>query len=158
LNREFRLTPPESGRGLSCDANGAFIGNVPLLRRSWNDHWEPRDGEQLSELIGTRFGLPIDMSSKMGGLNAISRALDEGNLKAYPFFAAHMTFQSIWDAGREGLGSPALPNYFPLILMKLGRRNDVMKYVEQRLRNVRDKKFADDYRAYVAELLKLVPA
>lgn len=78
--REFRLSPPGGGRGLSCDASGAFIGNVPLLKRSGNDQWEPRDCEQLSKLIGAEFGLPIDMSLKMGGLNAISRALNEGNI------------------------------------------------------------------------------
>ncbi len=78
--------------------------------------------------------------------------------KAYPFFSDHMSFQSIWDAARHGMGSPALPNYFPLILMKVGRRSDVMRYVDERLRDVKDEKFAADYRAYVQELLKLVPA
>jgi hypothetical protein len=78
--------------------------------------------------------------------------------KAYPFFAGHMTFQNIWDAGRQGMGSPALPDYIPLILMKLGRREDVTKYVDQRLKKIPNEKFASDYRAYVDELLKLVPA
>jgi hypothetical protein len=83
LNREFRLAPPGSGRGLSCDANGAFIGAIPLLKRSGDDgpgHWEPRDCVGLSQQLGREFGLPIDMSSKMGGLNAISSALNRGDL------------------------------------------------------------------------------
>ncbi len=71
---EFRLSPPGSGQGTSCDAQGAFVGGIPLLKRSHGnsrDHWEPRDCAQLSKQIGADFGLPIDMSSKVGGLNAI---------------------------------------------------------------------------------------
>ena len=30
---EFHLSPPGTGRGLSCDANGAFVGNIPPLKR-----------------------------------------------------------------------------------------------------------------------------
>ena len=81
MDREFRLAPAGSGRGVSCDANGAFVGGIPLLKRSeaGND-WEPRDCVELSEQIAMNFGLPIDMTAKMGGLGAISRALNEGNI------------------------------------------------------------------------------
>ncbi len=81
--REFRLSPPGGGRGISCDVNGAFVGSVPLLKRArvnGRDIWQPRECGQLSKQIGANFGLPIDMSSKMGGLNAISRALNEGDI------------------------------------------------------------------------------
>jgi len=46
LIREFRLSPSGSGRGISCDANGAFIGTIPPLKRSranGKDDWEPGD-------------------------------------------------------------------------------------------------------------------
>ena len=45
--REFRLSQPGSGRGVSCDADGAFIGAVPLLKRSSVNgiqKWQPREG------------------------------------------------------------------------------------------------------------------
>ncbi len=81
--REFRLSPPSSGRGISCDENGAFIGSIPLLRRSrvnGKEVWQPGDCNQLSKQVSANYGVPIDMSSKIGGLNAISRALNEGDI------------------------------------------------------------------------------
>jgi hypothetical protein len=42
--------------------------------------WRPRECRQLSEQVGSSFGLPIDMSSKMGGLKAISNALNDGDI------------------------------------------------------------------------------
>lgn len=80
---EFRLSPPGKGRGVSCDANGAFIGSIPLLRRAkmhGRDRWEPRDCGDLSTQLGKQLGLPIDISSKAGGLKAISNALNEGDV------------------------------------------------------------------------------
>jgi len=82
LIREFRLSPPGRG-GVSCDANGAFVGCVSLLQRSHthgDQRWEPRDCEQLSHEIGSEFGLPIDLSKKAGGLKAICNALNEGDV------------------------------------------------------------------------------
>jgi hypothetical protein len=83
LIREFHLSPRESGRGVSCDADGAFIGTVPLLkrlRRNGKDAWRLRDCEQLSEQISEHYGLPIDMSSKKGGLKVIASALNQGDV------------------------------------------------------------------------------
>ena len=80
---EFRLSPPGRGRGLSCDANGAFIGTIPLLNQSdaqGRDRWEPRDTQHLSEQLSSELGLPIDLSSKAGGLKAISKALNNGDI------------------------------------------------------------------------------
>ena len=79
--REFRLSPP--GRGVSCDANGAFVGCVSLLQKveiHGGDRWEPRDCELLSDEIGLEFGLPIDVSGKSCGLKAICNALNEGDV------------------------------------------------------------------------------
>lgn len=81
--REFRLSPPRSGRGVSCDTSGAYVGSVPLLKRSnmhGKDRWEPRNCEQLSKQLGSEFGLPIDLSMKAGGLKAICNALNEGDV------------------------------------------------------------------------------
>jgi hypothetical protein len=80
---EFHLSPPGTGRGMSCDANGAFIGDIPLLKRlivDGKERWEARECSELSKEIGGRFGLPIDMASKMGGVRAISNALNEGDV------------------------------------------------------------------------------
>jgi hypothetical protein len=79
---EFYLSPTGTD-GVSCGADGAFIGATPLLdrvRKNDRDEWHPRDCKELSEQIGARYGLPIDMSSKRGGLKAIANALNEGNV------------------------------------------------------------------------------
>ncbi|HUO91805.1 MAG TPA: hypothetical protein VMU22_02735 [Rhizomicrobium sp.] len=83
MPHEFHLSPPGKGRGISCDAEGAFIGAIPILKRlqmSGRDEWQPRDCDELSEEIGEHYGLPIDMSSKTGGLKAIAKALNAGNI------------------------------------------------------------------------------
>jgi len=81
--REFRLSSPQTKRGVSCDESGAFVGAVPLLNRrgkAGRARWEPRDCARLSKEIGEHFRLPIDISSKMGGLKAISKALNDGDI------------------------------------------------------------------------------
>jgi hypothetical protein len=83
LTREFRLSPPGKGLGVSCDAEGAFVGAIPILERlqkNSRDAWQLRDCEELSEQISMHYGLPIDMSSKTGGLRAIASALNEGDV------------------------------------------------------------------------------
>jgi len=78
LIREFRLSA--RGRGVSCDSDGAFVGPVPLLELSAGGRWEPRDHNQLSKQLSTGFGVPVDLSSKMGGLKEIAKALNEDDL------------------------------------------------------------------------------
>lgn len=103
--REFRLSPPGSGRGVSWDANGAFFGTTPLLKQSsGKDRWEPRDCNDLSEQIGKQFGLPIDFSSKAGGLKAISNALNDGNVARAQIAAVLL---GIPDAPALSKGSPS---------------------------------------------------
>ncbi len=80
---EFRLSPSGKGRGVSCDANGAFIGSIPLLKRAkihGRDRWEPHNSSDLSKQLGNQLSLPIDMSAKAGGIKAIANALNEGNV------------------------------------------------------------------------------
>jgi hypothetical protein len=82
LIREFHLSPRGKG-GISCGPDGAFIGAIPILsrlRRSGKDEWRPRDCGSLCEQVSAQYGLPIDMSRKTGGLKAIARALNEGDI------------------------------------------------------------------------------
>jgi hypothetical protein len=91
LLREFRLSP--RGRGVSCDANGAFIDSIPLLKRtreSGCDVWMPRDAGELSADLGAHYGLPIDASSKAAGLNAIARALNAGDIAHAQLVTLHL--------------------------------------------------------------------
>ncbi len=77
--REFHLSPHGNG-GVSCNAEGAFIGSIPILRRlqrNGADEWLPCDCDDLSEQMSAEYGLPIEMSAKAGGLKAIAKALNE---------------------------------------------------------------------------------
>ncbi|HEX4157604.1 MAG TPA: hypothetical protein VHY79_03950 [Rhizomicrobium sp.] len=76
--REFRLS--RRGRGVSCDSDGAFVGPVPLLKLSADGRWEPRDRAQLSKQLSSNYGVPVDLSSKVGGLRAIAKAFNEDDL------------------------------------------------------------------------------
>jgi len=81
LIREFHLSPP--GWGVSCDADGAYIGAIPILDRlhkNGKDEWHPRDCSELSEQMGAYYGLPIDMSSKTSGLKTVAKALNDGDV------------------------------------------------------------------------------
>lgn len=80
--------------------------------------------------------------------------------KAYPFFAAHATFQSILDAvrTREAWPSPACIYYVPLILIKLGRRTDIQRFVNEQVAHMKNEDVASLYERYVDVLLKFVPA
>ena len=82
LIHEFRLSPRGTG-GVFCDEGGAFVGSIPLLARTHRnakDEWRPRGYDNLSQEMSARYGVPVDMSSKEGGLAAIARALNEGNV------------------------------------------------------------------------------
>jgi hypothetical protein len=83
LIHEFQLSLLNGGQGVSCDADGAFLSTIPLLKRlrkSGKDTWQPRDCDEISIEIGAHYGPPINMSSKRGGLKAIANALNEGDI------------------------------------------------------------------------------
>ena len=80
--REFRLSPRLDG-GVFCDESGAFVGAIPMLARTrgnGKDEWRPRDCDDLAQEMSAQYGLPIDMSSKRGGLTVIAKALGEGDV------------------------------------------------------------------------------
>jgi hypothetical protein len=82
LIHEFRLSSRLNG-GVSCDEGGAFVGAIPMLARARSngkDEWRPCDCDDLSKEMTGQYGLPVDMSSKRGGLIVIAKALNEGDL------------------------------------------------------------------------------
>ena len=57
--RQFKLSSP-GDRGISCDANGAFIDDVALLKRvvaNGKEKWAPHDGNDISADLSERYGL-----------------------------------------------------------------------------------------------------
>jgi hypothetical protein len=92
LIREFHLSPRGKG-GISCDEKGAFVGAIPIVahvRRNGRDEWQPRDCDRLSKAISTQYGVPVDMSSKRGGLMAIARAFNEGDMVRAMISTVHL--------------------------------------------------------------------
>ena len=82
LIHEFRLSARGNG-GVFCDKDDAFVGAIPMLvrmRGSGKGEWRPRDCDDLSREMSAQYGLPIDMSSKRGGLAVIAKALGEGDV------------------------------------------------------------------------------
>lgn len=80
IPRKFRLST-KSEAGVQCDAEGLFLGAAPLLERDFGEAaWRPRPTDQLNRDLTKRYGLPVDFSSKLGGLTAVCRALDRGDL------------------------------------------------------------------------------
>jgi hypothetical protein len=77
--------------------------------------------------------------------------------KAYPFFEAHTSLESIIRAGRE-MPSPALAMYEPIFLVKLGRRDDVLKYVARRMRSSPEMSAALKLQEYAKVLLETMPS
>ena len=78
LLHEFRLSS-KAGVGVRCDVDGAFVGDVPLLKRVRNA-WKPRETDELSEELGEAYGLPVDVSPKRDGFAVIARALNGGDV------------------------------------------------------------------------------
>jgi hypothetical protein len=81
---------------------------------------------------------------------------------AYPFFAAHSSLETVFQAYKTGIGgagggSIAFPFFAPIILIELGQLDDLMRYVEHRVRKPGyDEARAADYREYVSMVQKIL--
>jgi hypothetical protein len=100
VGRRFGLSN-ERGTGVFCDENGLLVGGVPLLERIRSndspEQWRPRPVFDLNRDLSKRYGLPIEISSKMGSLAAIARALDRGDLVHALIATTHLQFPDLGD-------------------------------------------------------------
>ena len=96
--RHFRLSPT-GGRGVSCSADGALVGPVPPLKRatdlSGRETWVPRSATAINADLGFCYGLPVDVASRAGGLIAIARALNDGEILRAKIAALHLQFPDL---------------------------------------------------------------
>jgi len=89
---EYRLSSIRD-RGIGCDATGAFIEGIPLLKRSDNESrgaWVPRPTAELNHVLSALYGVPIDISTKMGGLSTIAQALNQDNIVIAQIATLHL--------------------------------------------------------------------
>lgn len=86
--RHYRLSA-RKGEGIWCGAEGAFVGDAPLLKRS-DGRWDARDNDELSEHLSETYGLPVDFIGKSAGLSAIARALNDGDIARAQLIGLHL--------------------------------------------------------------------
>src|SRR5580692_3319235 len=94
--RAFSLSATGDDGGISCDAQGAFAGGVPLLERanvgSAGNRWRLRSIVELNDELTARYRLPIDVTAKAGALALIANALNRGDLARAAIATVQMQF------------------------------------------------------------------
>ena len=82
------------GDGIFCGEDGLFVGDIPLLKQvhgmSNLAQWHPRPIRDLNRDLSKRYGLPIELDGKIGGLTAVARALSRGDLFHARVVALHL--------------------------------------------------------------------
>jgi hypothetical protein len=95
IGRHFGLSDAPGGN-ISCSADGVFVGEVPLLERSCCrddlQQWQPRPAYHLNRDLSKRYQLAVDINAKVGGLIAIARALNRGDLFHAQITTLHLQF------------------------------------------------------------------
>src|SRR5579863_2239078 len=119
----FRLSPAGKNAGVTCDETGANAGPVRLLKRTRSvTRWEPRPTHELNAELTTCFGLPIDVTCKLGGLAAVARALGDGKLFQAQIATLHLQFP---DPPELAKGRPSAVE--TAMLARLLRRSGLLK-------------------------------
>jgi hypothetical protein len=88
----FRLATPGSG-GVACGEEGLFVGSTALLKRTHQGdgrRWRHRPIDELNVELSERYGVPVDLSGKLGGLRAVATALDLGDIVRAQIAALHL--------------------------------------------------------------------
>ncbi|MGD1037034.1 MAG: hypothetical protein ABR878_07510 [Roseiarcus sp.] len=109
--RMFGLRP----EGVHCGRDGLFVGSVPLLRQERDsfgrEFWSVRPAEELDNELTARYGSPIDVAAKAGGLASVARALDRGDLALAGIAAVLLQFP---DPPPLEKGAPAVDDWAKL--------------------------------------------
>jgi hypothetical protein len=86
----FRLGH-QIGHGVFCDTDGLWVGEVALLERgSESASWCPRPTDDLDQDLSGCYGLPIGVKPKLRGLEAVARALSDGDLVLAQITTLHL--------------------------------------------------------------------
>jgi hypothetical protein len=94
--RAFSLSPARDSGRVSCDAQGVFVGDVPLLNRTpvgvGDVVWSVRPIAELNDELAACYRLPIDIAAKVGALALIASALNRSDLALAAIAAVQMQF------------------------------------------------------------------
>ena len=90
--RAFSLARKRGAEGVSCDADGVFVGGIALLQPpgAGNSSWCVRQLAELNKGLSARYRLPIDIASKAGALSPIAAALNRGDVAMAAIAAVQM--------------------------------------------------------------------
>jgi hypothetical protein len=110
LERSYRLTAAHRA-GVACGGDGLFVGETALLERSGEqgsaDQWRPRRLADLNSELARCYGLPVELSSRLGGLATVASALNKGDLARAQVAALHLQLPdppSLAKGARDGDG------------------------------------------------------
>jgi hypothetical protein len=95
--RTFSLTTDAGNEGVSCCANGVFVGGVPLLAREGvgaASVWNTRPIAELNEALSTRYRLPIDVSAKAAALELLANAFNRDDYAFAAIVAVQLQFSN----------------------------------------------------------------
>ncbi|HEY1983320.1 MAG TPA: hypothetical protein VGH13_24830 [Xanthobacteraceae bacterium] len=87
--RGFAVSASQSADGISCNAQGVFIGHVPLLEKAAG-RWMPRRVAELNDELTTCYRLPVEIAAKANSLSLIAHALNRGDLAMAAIAAVQM--------------------------------------------------------------------
>jgi hypothetical protein len=94
--RAFSLSASRDAERISCDGQGAFVGDVSLLQRAHvagpATTWTVRPVAELNDELTARYRLPIDVTAKAGALALIAKALNRGDVATAAIATVHMQF------------------------------------------------------------------
>jgi hypothetical protein len=89
--RAFALSPARGRDGVFADADGVFVGGIPLLRRAGQAlPWSVRPIAEINKDLGARYGLPVDFASKAHALSLIASALNRRDVGMAAIAAVQM--------------------------------------------------------------------
>jgi len=92
-SRAFSLAAGRGNGGLSCDADGVFVGDVPLLKRSEAaTGWSVRSIAELNDELTARYRIPIDVAAKANALALIAHALNRDDVAIAAIATVQMQF------------------------------------------------------------------
>jgi hypothetical protein len=75
----YRLSDEPRQFGLSCSDRGLTLAGVPLLTRT-EAGFRPRPVWEVDRLLGRAYRTNVDLDGLMGGLGAVARALNDGEM------------------------------------------------------------------------------
>lgn len=87
--RGFAVSAAQSADGVSCNAQGVFVGPIPLLE-TVDGRWTPRRAAELNDELTACYRLPIDIAAKANALSLIAHALNRGDLAMAAIAAVQM--------------------------------------------------------------------